>query len=38
MLKISDRAAVKEIRKLLDLKVIKTEGKGRNLSYILLIT
>jgi len=35
MLKISDRAALKEIRKLLDLKVIKTEGKGRSLSYVL---
>ena len=36
MLRISDRAALKEIRKLLDLKVIKTEGKGRSLGYILL--
>ena len=35
MFKISDRAALKEIRKLMDLEVIKTEGKGRNLSYIL---
>ena len=35
MFKISDRAALKEIRKLLDLKVIKTEGKGRSLSYVL---
>ena len=35
MLKISDRAALKEIRKLLDLKVINTEGKGRSLGYIL---
>lgn len=33
--KISDRAALKEIRKLVDLKVIKSEGKGRSLSYIL---
>jgi len=35
MFKISDRAALKEIRKLMDLEVIKTEGKGRSLSYIL---
>jgi len=35
MFKISDRGALKEISKLLDLKVIKTEGKGRNLGYIL---
>ncbi len=35
MFKISDRAALKEIRKLADLKVIKTEGKGRSLSYVL---
>ncbi|MDO8885970.1 Fic family protein [Candidatus Oleimmundimicrobium sp.] len=35
MFKISDRAALKEIRKLVDLKVIKSEGKGRSLSYVL---
>ncbi len=35
MFKISDRAALKEIRKLVDLKVIKPEGKGRSLSYVL---
>ncbi|MBC8387119.1 MAG: hypothetical protein H8E13_03610 [Actinobacteria bacterium] len=35
LFKISDRAALKEIRKLMDLEVIKTEGKGRSLSYIL---
>ena len=35
MFKISDRAALKEIRKLVDLKVIKSEGKGRSLQYIL---
>ena len=35
MFKISDRAVLKEIRKLMDLEVIKTEGKGRSLSYIL---
>jgi Fic family protein len=35
MLKISDRAALKEIRKLIDLKVIKTKGRGRSLGYVL---
>jgi Fic family protein len=35
MFEISDRAALKEIRKLLDLKVVKTEGEGRSLSYVL---
>jgi len=35
MFKISDRAALKEITKLVDLKVIKPEGKGRSLSYVL---
>lgn len=35
MFKISDRAALKEIRKLVDLKVIRPEGKGRTLSYVL---
>ncbi|MCK5505737.1 MAG: Fic family protein [Thermodesulfovibrionia bacterium] len=35
MFKISDRAALKEIRKLADLNVIKTEGKGRGLRYVL---
>jgi len=35
MFGISDRAALKEIRKLVDLEVIKPEGKGRSLSYIL---
>lgn len=35
MFKISDRAALKEIRKLLDLKVVKAEGKGRSLNYVL---
>jgi Fic family protein len=33
--KISDRAALKEIRKLVDLKVIKPQGKGRSLGYFL---
>lgn len=35
MFKISDRAALKEVRKLVDLDVIKAEGKGRSLIYIL---
>ncbi len=35
MFKISDRAALKEISKLLDLKVIEPDGKGRSLSYVL---
>jgi len=35
MFKLSDRAALKEIRKLIDLKVIKSEGKGRSLFYVL---
>lgn len=35
MFKISDRAALKEIRKLANLKVIRSEGKGRSLYYIL---
>jgi len=35
MFKVSDRAALKEIRKLVELKVIKSEGKGRSLQYIL---
>jgi len=36
MFKISDRAALKEIRKLVDLKVIKSKGKGRSLHYIFV--
>jgi Fic family protein len=35
MFKISDRAALKEIRKLVDLSVIKPEGRGRSLHYVL---
>lgn len=35
MFKVSDRAALKEIRKLVDLKVIKAEGKARSLHYVL---
>jgi Fic family protein len=35
MFKISDRAALKEIRKLVDLEVVKSEGSGRSLYYIL---
>ena len=36
MFRISDRAALKEIRKLVDLEVIKPKGKGRSLYYILV--
>ena len=35
LFKISDRAVLKEIRKLIDLKVVKSEGKGRSLHYVL---
>jgi Fic family protein len=35
MFKLSDRAALKEVRKLVDLEVIKAEGKGRSLIYVL---
>ena len=35
MFKVSDRSALKEIRKLVDLKVINSEGKGRSLYYVL---
>ena len=35
MFKLSDRGALKEIRKLVDLEVIKSEGKGRSLYYLL---
>jgi len=35
MFKISDRAALKEISKLVDLKVVKSKGKGRSLHYVL---
>lgn len=35
MFKISDRAVLKEIKKLVNLKVIKTEGKGRSSGYVL---
>ena len=35
MFKISDEGALKEIKKLLNLKVIKSQGKGRALHYIL---
>ena len=35
MFKISDEGALKEIKKLLNLKVIKSRGKGRALYYIL---
>jgi len=36
MFKISDRAVLKEIHKLVDLKVVKFKGKGRSLVYILV--
>ena len=36
MFELSDRAALKEIRKLVDLRVIKSEGKGRSLCYVLV--
>jgi Fic family protein len=35
MFKISDRAALKEISKLLELKVVKPDGKGRSLGYVV---
>ena len=35
MFKISDRAVLKEITKLTYMKVVKAQGKGRSLSYIL---
>jgi predicted HTH transcriptional regulator len=35
MFKVSSRAALDEIRKMLKLKVIKKVGKGRNLGYEL---
>ena len=36
MFKISDRAVLKEINKLVDLKVVKRLGKGRSLHYVLV--
>jgi len=35
MFKLSDEGALKEIRKLINLEIIKSEGKGRALHYIL---
>ncbi len=35
MFQFSDRAALKEIKKLVDLKVIKPQGKGRSLTYVM---
>jgi Fic family protein len=35
MFKISDRAVLKEITKLTDMKVVKAQGKGRSLFYVL---
>jgi Fic family protein len=36
MFSISDRAALKEIKKMVNLKVVKSEGKGRSLHYVLV--
>jgi Fic family protein len=36
MFKISDRAVLKEIRKLVDLEVVKAVGQGRSLYYVLV--
>jgi Fic family protein len=36
MFKTSDRAALKELKKLVDMGVIKSEGKGRSLYYVLV--
>jgi len=35
MFKLSDEGALKEIKKLLKLEVIQSQGKGRSLHYIL---
>ena len=35
MFKLSDEGALKEIKKLLRLEVIKSQGKGRNVHYML---
>jgi Fic family protein len=35
MFKLSDRAVLKEVRKLVDLKVVKSVGQGRSLYYVL---
>jgi len=35
MFKLSDEAALKESRKLLSAGVIKSEGRGRNIRYLL---
>ena len=35
MFELSDEGALKEIKKLLSLEVIKSEGKGRNVRYLL---
>jgi len=35
MFKLSDEGALKEIKKLIDLEIIKSEGKGRAVHYIL---
>jgi predicted HTH transcriptional regulator len=36
MFKISNRAALDEINKLIDLEVLKSKGKGRGLYYVLV--
>jgi predicted HTH transcriptional regulator len=35
MFKLSDEGALKEIKKLINLDIIKSEGKGRALHYII---
>jgi len=35
MFKLSDEAALKEIKKLLSAGVVKSEGRGRNVRYLL---
>jgi len=35
MFKLSNEGALKEIKKLIDLETVKSEGKGRALHYIL---
>ena len=35
MFKLSDEGALKELKRLLSLGVIKSEGRGRNIKYLL---
>ena len=35
MFKLSDEGALKELKRLLSLGVIKSEGRGRNIRYLL---